>query len=85
VSDWEPIEAPVGTWSRVGSAASEWNPVSDGGSCGDWADVNADGDCLDWDAHLCWILQSGYWADSCFWKDLALWNDGSPFWGEVAA
>lgn len=85
MSDWKPIEPSAGTWSRVESAPSEWSPVSDGDSCGDWAGVDADGDCLDWDAHLCWILQSGYWADSCFWKDLALWNDGQPIWGEVAA
>ena len=84
MSDWKPIEAPAGTWSRVEPASAEWSPVSDGGACGDWAGVDADGDCLDWDAHLCWILQSGSWSDSCFWKDLALWNDGVPFWSQAA-
>ena len=84
MSDWKPIEAPAGTWSRVESAPSGWSPISDGGLCGDWVGVGADGDCLDWDAHLCWILQSGSWSDSCFWKDLALWNDGVPFWSQAA-
>ena len=86
MSDWKPINAPETKWSTIDAGPSDaWSAINNDGDCGDWAGVDADGDCLDWDAHLCWILQSGYWADSCFWKDLALWNDGQPIWGEVAA
>lgn len=62
-----------------------WNKIDDSDNCGEWTQVDDGGDCLSWDNHLCWILDTGSWSDSCFWRDLSLWNDGVPDFIEVAA
>lgn len=86
MSDWKPINAPETKWSTIDAGSADaWTPVGDNANCGEWDGVAGGGDCLDWDAHLCWILDTGSWADTCYWVDLKLWNDGVPFWGEVAA
>lgn len=85
MSEWKPITAPEGQWTTVASGdSSTWSKV-EGGDCSGWDGVDGEGDCLDWGAHLCWILETGKWADACFWGDLKLWNDGTDWWGEVAA
>ena len=86
MSDWNPIDAPEGQWQAVKpDVGSTWSAVGDNGDCGEWDGIAGGGDCADWGAHLCWILDTGRWADACFWGDLKLWDDGTPFWGEVAA
>ena len=69
----------------MSGCGDEWTKIDDSSNCGEWSEVIDGGDCLSWDNHLCWILQHGYWSDSCYWRDLSLWNDGRPDFIEVAA
>jgi hypothetical protein len=58
------------------SDCDAWTKVDDGDT----------GNCMDWDSlsHVCWILDTGNWRDTCFWRDLSLWNDGAEPWSQVA-
>lgn len=82
---WTKKPSAGGSWSRIDADDAQWNTLADGSDCDQWSEIDAGGSCLDFDGHLCWILDTGRWSDPCFWRDLSLWNDGTPFWGEVAA
>ena len=56
--------------------------------CDPWVKIDVAGnDCKEWDSlsHVCWILDTGAWTDTCFWRDLSLWRDGPEPWVGVAA